>query len=77
MAPPLHSGDDGEVSSFEAGGVQVRIDDDSLRDSEARAAKLRACASYVTQLGFQFGGAGALAERLEAQQAERLHPHFP
>lgn len=44
---------------------------------EARAAKLRACASYVTQLGFQFGGAGALAERLEAQQAEWLHPHSP
>lgn len=32
MAPPLRSGDDGEVSSFEAGGVQVRIDDDSLRE---------------------------------------------
>ena len=44
---------------------------------EAGAAKLRACASYVTQLAFQFGDAGALAERLEAQQAEWLHPHPP
>jgi LmbE family N-acetylglucosaminyl deacetylase len=41
---------------------------------EARAAKLRACASYVTQLGYQFGGAGALADRLERQVGEWYHP---
>jgi LmbE family N-acetylglucosaminyl deacetylase len=41
---------------------------------EARAAKLRACASYVTQLGFQFGRADALAARLERQVGEWYHP---
>jgi hypothetical protein len=40
---------------------------------EARAAKLRACASYMTQLGSQFGGVGALADRLERQVGEWYH----
>ncbi|WP_294171706.1 PIG-L family deacetylase [uncultured Sphingomonas sp.] len=41
---------------------------------EARAVKYCVCASYVTQLGLQFGGAGALAERLERQASEWYHP---
>ncbi len=36
-------------------------------DSEAR--KARACAAYETQIGFQFGGAEALAARLKAEGA--------
>ena len=37
---------------------------------EARTAKARACASYVSQLGFQFGGAKALDVRLSNQNEE-------
>ncbi|WP_338501778.1 PIG-L family deacetylase [Sphingomonas kaistensis] len=43
-------------------------------NSAARAAKLSACAAYATQLGFQFGGAAALRDRLAGQHAEWLHP---
>ena len=39
---------------------------------EARAAKTRACACYVSQLGFQFGSADALHARLSNQNEERF-----
>ncbi|WP_425228408.1 PIG-L deacetylase family protein [Sphingomonas sp.] len=38
-----------------------------------RAARLAACAAYRSQLGFQFGGAAALAQRLAAITEERYH----
>ena len=37
---------------------------------EARTAKTRACALYASQLGFQFGGAGALAAQINGQERE-------
>ena len=39
-----------------------------------RAARLAACAAYRTQIGFQFGGLDALADRLAAIGEERFHP---
>ena len=51
-----------------AGARRVEL---SLAD---KAAKRVGCAAYVSQLGFQFGGAGAMAERLERIDAEWLHP---
>lgn len=41
--------------------------------AESRAAKLRACAAYRTQLGFQFGGPARLRSAIERQSAEFLH----
>ncbi|TXN20668.1 MULTISPECIES: PIG-L deacetylase family protein [Methylobacterium] len=38
-------------------------------DPECEARKARACAAYGTQIGFQFGGADALAARLRAEGA--------
>lgn len=38
-----------------------------------RTAKTAACAAYGSQLGFQFGGAEALAARLARQEGEWLH----
>ena len=38
--------------------------------SKARRAKINACACYASQLGFQFGGAGALAAALDEQKSE-------
>jgi LmbE family N-acetylglucosaminyl deacetylase len=68
-------------------GIGGHVDHLIVRDAVVRLSGRRlrlwedwpylACASYVTQLAFQFGDAGALAERLEAQQAEWLHPHPP
>ena len=40
---------------------------------DALCAKTQACACYVSQLGFQFGGAAALSDRLQNQQSEWLH----
>ena len=42
-------------------------------DAHGRAARLAACLSYRTQLGFQFGGADALRSRLAAIDVERFH----
>ena len=36
----------------------------------ARAARLAACAAYASQIGFQFGGAAGLADRLAREAAE-------
>jgi LmbE family N-acetylglucosaminyl deacetylase len=56
-------------------GVQGRETARCLTGSpEARAAKITACASYMTQLGFQFGGGDVLAERLARQVGEWYHP---
>ena len=41
-------------------------------DAPARGAKLRAASAYASQLGFQFGGAVALAARLAGEREERL-----
>lgn len=49
----------------------------------SRAAKAAACAAYQSQLGFQFGGAAALKQRLAAQRREfyaltaPARPHAP
>ena len=39
-------------------------------DDAARAARLAACAAYASQIGFQFGGAAGLADRLAREEAE-------
>ena len=44
--------------------------------TEACLAKARACKCYVTQLGFQFGGAEALAARLNLQTNEWYKPAY-
>ena len=52
-------------------GSRERVKARCLRFSaEARAAKMRACACYVSQLGFQFGGVEALEARLSNQREE-------
>ena len=50
-----------------AGAVAHRL------SAEDRAAKIAGCRAYASQLGFQFGGADAMAERLERIDVEWLH----
>ncbi len=40
---------------------------------DARMAKTQACACYVSQLGFQFGGKDALSDRVRHQGSEWFH----
>ena len=42
-------------------------------DALLRARRLAMCASYTTQIGFQFGSTDALADRIGAIAEERLH----
>ena len=44
--------------------------------AQASIVKVRACACYVSQLGFQFGGAEALAARLHLQTNEWYKPAY-
>ena len=40
---------------------------------ETRARRIAACAAYITQLGFQFGGVAAMTRRIEAIAVERYY----
>lgn len=54
-----------------SGSLECRRARDLQLSTAARRAKIRACACYVSQLGFQFGGIEALASRIDGQQRER------
>ena len=41
-------------------------------DADAQSRKLAACAAYATQIGFQFGGAAGLRERLAREEGREL-----
>lgn len=53
-------------------GLPAPAERHRLGDAE-RDARLRMCAAYVTQLGFQFGGTEALARQNDEMAEERLY----
>ena len=59
------------------GSPDRKIEQSVPISAKARAAKTQACTRYVSQLGFQFGGAKALADRLSAQTEEWFVPAGP